>query len=326
MDNQKPNISIIVPIYNVEPYLRRCVDSLLNQTYGDFELILVDDGSPDHCGTICDEYAVSDTRVRVIHKPNGGLSDARNAGLEIARGEYIAFVDSDDWVAPDYLERLLTALTKTGADICECSVLYSDGADHGVRQADAADKCCDGAEALEFLIKDHIFRQHVWNKLYRRHVIADVIFPKGKTNEDEFWTYQVFGNARKVVRIRNPLYYYFQRPGSIMGESYSLKRLDALEGKLCRQKYIDANFPKLSLQAKLNLFGSCIYAGQMSLIHLCGTQKKIAQKRITEIVRETNITAKECQSVGGSGRLWFSLAKISFWGTCRIKNLLKRGF
>ena len=103
-------ISVIVPIYNVEPYLRRCVDSLLGQTYADFEVILVDDGSPDNCGAICDMYEARDDRVRVIHKPNGGLSDARNAGLEIARGEYIAFVDSDDWVTPDYLERMLEAM------------------------------------------------------------------------------------------------------------------------------------------------------------------------------------------------------------------------
>ena len=326
MDKQKPNISIIIPIYNVELYLQRCVDSLLKQTYRDFELILVDDGSPDRCGVICDEYAAADPRISVIHKQNGGLSDARNAGLAIARGEYIAFVDSDDWVAPDYLERLFTALTETSADICACAVLKTDGTAAVPAEKAGVPEAFETAQALKLLVCDSVFHQYVWNKLYRRSVISDILFPKGKTNEDEFWTYRVFGNARKVARIPDVLYFYFQRPGSIMGESYSLKRLDALEGKLGRQKYLDDRFPELSLTAKRNLFGSCIYAGQMSLIHLSGLRKKEAKKKIMEIVRDTALTFPECKTVDGSNKLWFALAKVSFWGTCRVKNLLKKGF
>ena len=120
-------ISVIVPIYNVEEYLRRCVDSLLQQTYADLEVILVDDGSPDGCGAICDAYASQEPRVRAVHKPNGGLSDARNAGLLVAAGDEIAFVDSDDWVAPDFLAAMHDALTRTGADIVECSVVKTAG-------------------------------------------------------------------------------------------------------------------------------------------------------------------------------------------------------
>lgn len=326
MDNSKPNISIIVPIYNVEPYLHRCVDSLLKQTCVDFELILVDDGSPDHCGIICDEYTALDSRVRVIHKPNGGLSDARNAGLEIAQGEYIAFVDSDDWVAKDYLERLMTALIETGADICECGILRTHGAGEFPAVACGTPEVYETFEALEQLIHDGAFRQHVWNKLYRREAIADILFPKGKTNEDEFWTYQVFGNAKKAVKISDVLYFYFQRPGSIMGETYSLKRLDALEAKLQRQQYIDSKFPKLSQQARLNLFGSCIYAGQMSMMHLSGEQRSIAKAKINEIVRQCGVSFIECSGVDGSNKIWFTLAKASFWSACRVKNLLKKGF
>ena len=326
MEFKKPMISIIVPIYNVEQYLRRCVDSLRNQSHRDFELILVDDGSPDNCSAICEEYAAVDDRVRVIHKTNGGLSDARNAGLEIARGEYVAFVDSDDWVAENYLERLLTALTETGADICECSVLRTDGAACVPAAENQKPEVFSTTEALEQLISDNIFRQHVWNKLYRRDVIADILFPKGKTNEDEFWTYQVFGNAKKVAKISDVLYSYFQRPASIMGETYSLKRLDALEGKLHRQRYVEAAFPQLCLQAKLNLFGSCIYAGQMSLIHLSGEQGRLARKKINEIILEYAPSCRECLAAGGNSRVWFLLAKGSFWGTCKVRNLLKKGF
>jgi glycosyltransferase involved in cell wall biosynthesis len=325
MAMQKPNISIIVPIYNVEPYLRRCVDSLLRQTYEDFELILVDDGSPDNCGMICDEYAAVDDRVRVIHKPNGGLSDARNAGLEIAHGAYIAFVDSDDWVAPDYLERMLEAMRKTDADICECDILRTNGEENIPPIADMTPVVFSAEKAMAELIHDDAFRQHVWNKLYCREVVANILFPKGKTNEDEFWTYQVFGNAKKVAKISDVLYFYFQRPGSIMGENYSLKRLDALEAKLQRQVYIDTKFPQLSLQAKLNLFSSCIYAGQMSCIHLSGEQKSVAKAKIDKIVRRCSISLKECIGVGGSNKLWFTLAKLSFWSACNVRNFLRKG-
>lgn len=324
MTTNKPNISIIVPIYNVEPYLRRCVESLLKQSYADFEMILVDDGSPDNCGAICDEYAAMDHRVQVIHKPNGGLSDARNAGLAIARGEYIAFVDSDDWVAEDYLERLRFALSETGADICECDVIKTSGEETSSEQGTPVAYETEGA--LTQLINDGVFRQHVWNKLYRREVISDILFPKGKTNEDEFWTYQVFGNAKKVAKISDILYFYFQRPGSIMGETYSLKRLDALEAKLQRQKYIDTRFPQLSVQTKQNLFGSCIYAGQMSMIHFSGEQRTAAKEKINSIIQQCDISFGECMRVGGSNKLWFALAKFSFWGACVIKNLLKKGF
>lgn len=323
--NMKKNISVIVPIYKVEPYLRRCVDSLIRQSYEDFELILVDDGSPDNCGVICDEYAAADPRVQVIHKTNGGLSDARNAGLEIARGEYIAFVDSDDWVAPNYLHQMLSVLEEAGADICECDILKTEGAEENITVASGVPEIFETVEALEQLIQDGKFHQYVWNKLYRRDVITDILFPKGKTNEDEFWTYQVFGNAKKIIKISDVLYFYFQRPGSIMGETYSLKRLDGLEAKLQRQEYIAGKFPQLNIQAKLNLFGSCIYAGQMSMIHLSGDQRFVAKAKINAVVRQSGLSFTECLYVSRMNKLWFLLAKISFWDTCILKNCLKKG-
>ena len=319
-------ISIIIPIYNVEPYLRRCVDSLLQQTYEDFELILVDDGSPDNCGAICDEYATLDSRVRVIHKPNGGLSDARNAGMEIAQGAYIAFVDSDDWVTPDYLERMHTVLLETGSDICECDVLRTDGEAKIPPVEKRIHESYDTADSMSELIRDGIFHQYVWNKLYRREVISDILFPNGKTNEDEFWTYRVFGNAKKIAKISDILYLYFQRPGSIMSQTYSLNRLDALEAKLQRQRYIEANFPQLRLQAKLNLYGSSVYAGQMVLLYLLGEQQITAIERIDGIVRQCSISIVDRCRVEGSNKLWYVLAGFSFWGTCKIKNILKKGF
>ena len=325
MSKKKSKISVIVPIYNVEPYLHRCVDSLLLQTYQDFELILIDDGSTDNCGMICDEYAALDDRIRVIHKLNGGLSDARNVGLEIATGEYIAFVDSDDWVARDYLECLFVTLCETGADICECNLIKTTG-EKNIHKNGNDLAVYDTVDAMEKLICDEIFHQHVWNKLYHRKVIAGIMFPVGKTNEDEFWTYQVMGNAKKVAKISNILYFYFQRSGSIMNETYSLKRLDALEAKKKRQLFIDEFFPKLSSQARINLFGSSIYAGQMSMIYLSKDQQAEARKKINAVISEYKISFKECFRIRGRSKIWFILAKCSFWKTCKIRNILKKGF
>lgn len=319
-------ISIIVPIYKVEAYLPRCVDSILAQTYQDFELILVDDGSPDGCGAICDRYAAQDHRIKVIHKPNGGLSDARNAGVAEATGAYIAFVDSDDWLMPNYLKYLLDTMLAQDADICECGVLRTDGTQGAAQEALMNPQRFETQRAMQLLIGDGVLHQYVWNKLYRRETIGDITFPKGKTNEDEFWTFRVFGNAKAVARIDTPLYMYFQRSDSIMGQGYSLKRLDALEAKLQRQEYIVRNFPGLAELAGLNLLGSCIYAGQMSLLHLHGEERAEAKRKIAAILRSSPVPLKARMAVAGSNKAWFALARISFWGTCRLKNLLKKGF
>lgn len=321
-------VSIIVPIYKVENYLERCICSILNQTWSDFELILVDDGSPDGCPQLCDQWKEKDSRIKVIHKENGGLSDARNAGLKIASGELIAFVDSDDWVSPDYLSVLVETLQKNDCDIVECGIIRTRGEADELRSGKENTKVSlfQTEEALEQLIKDSLFHQYVWNKLYKRSVIGKIFFEKGKTNEDEFWTYQVFENAKRIGRVEVPLYYYFQRATSIMGEGYSLKRLDALEAKMQRQKYIEEKYPKLKDIAEVNLFTSCIYQGQMTLLHLHGEALIKAKKQIRKIAKISRPTMKACTDCSFSEKIWIFMAEICFWGTCRIKNFLKKGF
>lgn len=319
-------ISIIVPIYKVEKYLKRCVNSLLAQSYSDFELILVDDGSPDNCGNICEEYAAKDTRIRVIHKENGGLSDARNAGLGIAKGEYIAFVDSDDWVATNYLETLHKVIELTDSDICECEVFKTTGEIEKYEKSEEKYTSYSSEKALELLICDKILHQYVWNKLYKRSCLKDIRFAMGKTNEDEFWTYQIFGNARRITKISNVLYYYFQRESSIMGNHYNLKRLDALEAKSLRQQYIEEKFPALIKVSKINLFESCIYSGQMTLKFLEKNEKKQAKKTIDNIRKQYSYDIRLLLQMGGSERVWCGMAKINFWGLCKLKNLLGKGF
>jgi len=323
-------ISVIVPIYKVETYLNRCIQSILNQTWSDFELILVDDGSPDRCPDICDWWKEKDKRITVIHKENGGLSDARNAGLKVAVGEFIVFVDSDDWVEPDYLQVLMESLRESNCDIVECGIIQTQGESDSSRKRteEKENKVAlfQTEQALEQLIKDGSFHQYVWNKLYRRSVMDGILFEKGKTNEDEFWTYQIFGNAERIGRIEKPLYYYFQRDTSIMGTGYSIRRLDALEAKQQRQKYIEKYYPELKDTAKINLFTSCIYQGQMALLHLKGEERVIAREKIYHFAKDSIPEAKTYVDMDKGTRVWITLAKISFWGTCRVKNLLKKGF
>lgn len=322
-------VSIIVPVYKVEDYLERCIRSIVNQTYKEIEIIIINDGSPDKCPEICDKWAEEDKRIKVIHKKNGGLSDARNAGMQIASGEYIAFVDSDDWISPFYLEYLIKAIVDSKCDIVECDIIRTQetGFEEQIIENDVRNlNIFQTEEALKELIEDGHLHQYVWNKLYRRAVIQGIMFEKGKTNEDEFWTYQVFGNVKCVGKVAVPLYYYFQRKSSIMGEQYSLKRLDALEAKMQRQKYIEQVYPNLSDIAKNNLFTSCIYQGQMSLMELKGLQLSEAKKCINSIVKQIkpSVRIKENESLGS--RIWICGAKISFWGTCWLKNILRKGF
>ncbi len=236
-------VSVIVPIYKVEPYLRRAVDSILHQTYHNLEIILVDDGSPDQCGKICDDYAKEDNRISVIHKENGGLSDARNAGLDAAGGEYIVFVDSDDFIAEDYIETLMQCLKKYDADVAMCSYAVTDsvGYDDSIFKAAQDDtvEVCDRRELLNNLYdanhKDATYFIVSWNKIYKASLWKDVRFPKGRIHEDEATTYKIYDRAEKGVYLHRPLYGYFTAPSSITRARFNVKRLqwmDALDDRI----------------------------------------------------------------------------------------------
>ena len=225
-------ISIIVPVFKVEKYLKRCVESIRNQTYPDIEIILVDDGSPDACPQICDQYAQEDARIKVIHKSNGGLSDARNCGIDAARGKYIGFVDSDDYIHPEMYMQLWKNIKESMADIAVCGVekVYSDdGPDFHQVQGDL--KIYDGRQAIENIFDASLYLQSVvsWNKLYKKEIFENVRFPIGKIHEDEFTTYVLFYKCDKVVYNTGIYYYYYQRTDSIMGERKTTFSPDGLE-------------------------------------------------------------------------------------------------
>lgn len=216
----QPLISIIIPIYKVETYLRQCLDSIVNQTYTHLEIILVDDGSPDNCPQICDEYAAKDKRIVVIHKENGGLSDARNTGLDICKGEYISFVDSDDWVETNYIEKLLLTLTNMQADMAISNHRQELTNGTFVYRSSQKEECLDKLEALNILVtKPPIQFVLAWGKLYKKELFFNLRFPKGKINEDQWTSYILFFLSKKIACTNAVLYHYIKRDDSIMGKN-----------------------------------------------------------------------------------------------------------
>ncbi len=224
-------ISIIIPIYNVEKYLKECLDSILGQTYKNLEIILVDDGSPDNCGNICDEYLKKDSRIKVIHKTNGGLSDARNHGINIATGEYICFVDSDDYIDKYYIEKLYMTIKKEGVKLAQCNILRVDDEKNILKKIGYEKKVVkSGKNIIKEQYGVHVIENTVvWNKMYAIELFKDIRFPVGKIHEDEFTTYKILYNLDKVAIIDDYLYYYRENDDSIMKQKFNIRNLDRLD-------------------------------------------------------------------------------------------------
>ena len=210
----KPLISIIVPVYNVEDYVLKCLKSLAGQSYDSIEIIVVDDGSTDNSGKICDEFALDDKRVRVYHKKNGGLSSARNFGIKKAKGEYICLVDSDDYVKKDFVEKMVGA--SVDADIVIC------GYNHDIPEAG---ELTGGEATIRLLTRQDNIEIIAWNKMYRRELFKEISYPEGKNYEDNLTTYRLLSKAKKVVYVAEPLYVYVERGGSIMNSSKKEEKL-----------------------------------------------------------------------------------------------------
>ncbi len=227
-------ISIIVPVYNAQNYLEKCINSMIDQSYCDFEVLLIDDGSTDSSAEICDVYASKDQRIKAVHKPNGGSASARNLGLELAKGEYIAFVDADDFVDPDYLLVLHQLAEAHNADLVQCQYRTVRPSERTLPEKAAADihsECvCDNLQLLRDFCckKTYLSVAVLWNKLYRRELFSGLRFPEKKGIDDEFLIYQVVYRAKKIVKTSSPLYFYFLSPNSQMRSAPSLKSLDSI--------------------------------------------------------------------------------------------------
>ena len=237
-------ISVIVPVFNVAGYLPQCVDSILSQDYGNLEVILIDDGSTDGSGEICDRYAALDSRVRVIHQKNGGAAAAKNAGLRLATGEYLAFADSDDYLEPDAYGFLMKALLETGADAVQGSFreVYRNRAE----EQRISEEILEGYDYLLRFPKDFSCAL-LWNKLYRRALFDGVFFEEGHKIDDEYFTYQGFLQPRKVVRADRIVYNYRKRASSVMSSPESAERLvlDCLDSAAKRRQRILDTLPQL---------------------------------------------------------------------------------
>lgn len=238
---KRPRISVIVPVYRVEDYLDVCVESVQRQSFTDWELILVDDGSPDGCGEICDNWAARDSRIQVIHQTNGGLSAARNSGVKAARGEWLAFLDSDDWWDPAFLEEMLQGLQESGAPLCICGWKYEyEKAGDGPEELLPLSGVLSAREVLmQMALPKGVVYVTAWNRLIRRDLWGDLSFPPGKLHEDEFVAHLLIDRADRVCLLDRPLVHYRQRGGSITAQSADIRHWDGTEALLKRFAYYE---------------------------------------------------------------------------------------
>ncbi|MBQ9761492.1 MAG: glycosyltransferase family 2 protein [Oscillospiraceae bacterium] len=252
-----PLVSVVVPVYKVEQYLDECVSSIRSQSYHNLEIILVDDGSPDRCGEMCDSYALQDPRIRVIHKANGGLSDARNVGMEMAKGQYWCFVDSDDCLDIRTLQIMVDEAKRTGADVVIAQPrAFVDG--------EAIKPAVLSGEG-EVIRKDEAMRRFAtrdwgaWGKLYRREIHEGIQFPYGKIHEDEAIMFQLLSRCRTISVLADKLYYYRKRPGSITSVPYSVRKMDWLYAWAKNVEYVGKKDLELYLRCVSKLWTVMMY-------------------------------------------------------------------
>lgn len=263
MNEKQPLVSIIIPVYNVELYLERCIHSVIIQTYHNLEIILVDDGSPDRCGEICECLAQKDSRIKVYHKSNGGLSDARNYGMNRAHGTYITFIDSDDYIAPNYIEYLLDLLMKYNADISCCCMTNTteDTVAYGINNKIPQEQLLTGKEACRELLGSlYYVLVTAWGKLYKSEIVKKYCFPIGKKHEDEATTCKYYYTANKVIVGNYCLYAYYQNSNSIMHTNSKFLNIDAIWTQEHRAKFFEEHNEKSLAQAAWDkLFYYCLY-------------------------------------------------------------------
>lgn len=223
-----PKISVVIPVYNVEKYLARCLDSVLAQTFEDYEVVLVNDGATDSSPQICETYAQKHTRIRLYHKANGGLSDARNYGTERAQGEYIAYIDSDDYVSPEYLSCLYELLIRSDADVACCGYIWTPDDRADFSQVDGSEETVmDGVQACRRILCEKGFKMEVaWGKLYKKKLTDKHLFPVGRVQEDVATTFLYFLDSRRVAVTDRCLYGYFINNQGIQLSKPTVKRLD----------------------------------------------------------------------------------------------------
>ena len=240
-----PLVSVVVPVYNVEPYLHECVASVVEQTYTNIEIILVDDGSTDSSGTLCDEFALSDSRICVFHKKNGGLSDARNYGILRSHGSLISFIDSDDYVSSNYIMHLYQALVRGKTDIATTSIcIFREGEPPKEHKRDTAEfHVYDACEALEDMLYMRHLEPNAFPKIYKKELFDTIQYPVGKLYEDIATTTKLIDKAGKIAYLGENDYYYRIRPNSIQTASFNPKKLDLLDQLNVVKSIVQTKYP-----------------------------------------------------------------------------------
>lgn len=318
--NQLPLISVIVPVYKVEAYLDKCLSSLTGQTYENLQILLVDDGSPDGSGAICDAWAEKDSRITVIHQENRGGGAARNAALEKAEGQLLAFVDSDDYIDPNLYTHLY-GLLELGADIAECGYVDTVDDDAVLGGGSTEPIFSTRQEAMAAHIRDEQFRQIIWNKLYRRHVAKGIRFPVGTKIDDEYYTWQLLARADRLVHSGYVGYAYRQQENSIMHAKFSLKRVQSLDAKRQRLAYLKEHLPELVNPAREDLSMTCLFVMQESLRYMKGGELARAEELIRDAMADTEglVIGNDC---GRMRCILLKMARKNLKLTAKLLNFL----
>lgn len=316
MQEKMKLVSVIIPVYKVEKYLDKCVQSVVEQSYGNLEIILVDDGSPDGCPAMCDNWAKRDDRIKVVHKANGGLSDARNAGLDVATGEYVTFLDSDDWVAKNFVETCLENTIKYDSDVTciKYKIVYTRGnyESGGTGEVKLFDKKDD---IISLIWADNNAVFHIaWGKLYKKSIFNGLRFKVGRINEDEFICPHILHRANKYVYIDKEMLFYYQRPDSIMHGKFTRKRLDGYEACKEQNSLIKENYPHLACQAN-NLF-----MGQIRFVYFNSKRAKLGKDVLIQLKQDFNRIYKETQPKKMLNRLFYTAP----WIYCMLYGVVNR--
>lgn len=323
---KEPLISVIVPVYKVEKYLTKCVNSIRAQTYSNIEIILIDDGSPDRCGEICDSLAKQDQRIRVIHKPNGGLSSARNAGIDVAKGEYIGFVDSDDSIEPYMYEKLLDLLykEKTKLAVCAVNYVYEDG--RKLNKPSLGDNCTfDFYHAIIEMNIHRLFDMGAWSKLYHKSLFDNLRFPVGKLSEDYYIMFEIFDRAQNVSYLDTPCYNYLQRKNSITRNA----KINHDHEFAAREQmlYLDKKYPKLKVVSHTSYASAALTVYDFYIKNNV-TCPKEQLRHFYNIVKENKKYIEQAEYLPKSKKIQFLLFlanpliyKIIFWTYRKIKRI-----
>lgn len=319
MENEK--ISVIVPVYKVEPYLRKCLDSIVNQTYRNLEIILVDDGSPDNCGMICDEYAERDNRIRVIHQENRGVSSARNEGLKIASGDWIGWVDSDDWIEPDMFAYLIENVERYQTDIAVCS-RCEHYKTHQQFRGWKEKQVLETEGALKYLLENDLMQNYLWDKLWKRSIFDGITFPVGRTYEDIAVMHLLFERANKVICLPEVKYHYLQRQGSIIGDISLENRLNYYFASIRRYEDMKEKWSKfqLLLEAQCMVSAIGIWCGYYANRRDVRKRFYSQLKEISEFGKKHLPSAIRYANLGLTGKAVLFLIPYPYWWSFAISR------